>query len=1836
MNFTFPATALALTLSLFSIAGHAAPRTVDIDGNGLIEINDLADLNEIRKNPEGKALYGSSQGCPTDGCFGFELKADLDFDTNGDGKIDANDEYWNDGAGWLPIGKSSSGNAFRAIFEGNGHVIRNLYINRPDTRYIGLFGYADNATIRRVGLTGTLTKIKGQRYVGGVLGYGTATHLQGVFASGAVSSAYTSNAYMGGVAGYLELNSTIEDSVSTANVTAKSKEVGGLVGNLYNSTVNRAFSTGRVYSDETSYVGGLIGYESSSTVTQSYWAIDSSGQSSSYGTSSSNSSYFGITLAELGCATSPDDTNCVSGKTLFENWPTDAAANDGIAWVFDGNGLPTLSLNGRQHRDRDGDGYLDQDDQFPDNYAAAIDADNDGHPDRWTLGCDDECVANSGLTLDMFPETAAAWQDDDMDGFPDSWVDDCDEDCQNASDLTLDPDPLDPYNGTPPDGIVIIDADHNGLIDIHTLDDLNAIRYNLEGTGLKLSANDENNSEGCPPRLVNGQMQRLCRGYELKADLDFDTNGDGKIDANDKYWNNGAGWIPIGNYSSAEAFRAIFKGNGHVIRNLYINRPITSYVGLFGHANNATIRRVGLTGTLTQITGRSYVGGVLGYGKATHLQGVFVSGVLSSAYTSNAYMGGVAGYLELNSTIEDSFSTASVTAKSDYVGGLVGHLNSATVSRAFSTGRVYSPSISNDVGGLIGYAYSSVVDRSYWASDSSGQSNSAGLSGSNSSYFETTLAELGCATPTNNSSCVSGKTLFENWPTDAAANNGIAWVFDGNGLPALSLNGKQYRDRDGDGYLDQDDKWPGNYAAAIDADNDGHPDRWTLGCDDECVANSGLTLDMFPETAAAWQDDDMDGFPDSWADDCDEDCQNASDLTLDPDPLDPYNGTPPDGIVIIDADHNGLIDIHTLDDLNAIRYNLEGTGLKLSANDENNSEGCPPRLVNGQMQRLCKGYELKADLDFDTNGDGEIDVKDGDYWNGGEGWLPIGSSSNAFKAVFEGNGHVIRNLYIRRPNAYGVGLFGYTNNATIRRVGLTGTLTQITGRSEIGGILGYGIATHLQGVFASGALSSAYTSNAYMGGVAGYLTSNSTIEDSFSTVSVTAKSSYAGGLVGYLSNSAVNRTFSTGRVYSDLGSNIGGLIGYASSNIITQSYWATDSSGQSRSNGTSNSNPSYFGITLAELGCASASNNTSCVSGKTLFENWPTGAAANDGIAWVFDGNGLPALSLNGKQYRDRDGDGYLDQDDKWPGNYAAAIDADNDGHPDRWTLGCDDECVANSGLTLDMFPETAAAWQDDDMDGFPDSWADDCDEDCQNASDLTLDSDPLDPYNGTPPDGIVIIDADHNGLIDIHTLDDLNAIRYNLEGTGLKLSANDENNSEGCPPRLVNGQMQRLCRGYELKADLDFDTNGDGKIDENDAYWNDEAGWLPIGSSSSGNAFRAIFEGNGHVIRNLYINRPGTSYIGLFGYANNATIRRVGLTGTLTQITGYSNVGGILGYGTATHLQGVFASGALSSANTSTASMGGVAGYLTSNSTLEDSFSIASVTVKGTWIGGLVGYLSSSTVNRAFSIGRVYSDLGSNIGGLIGYASSSPVTQSYWAIDSSGQSSSYGASNSNSSSYFGVTLADLGCATPTNNSSCVLGKTLFENWPTDAAANNGIAWVFDGNGLPALSLNGKQHRDRDGDGYLDQDDQWPDDYAAAVDADGDGHPDRWTLGCDDECVANSGLTLDMFPETAAAWQDDDMDGFPDSWADDCDVSCQNASDLTLDPDPLDPYNGTPPDGIVIVDADHNGLIEIETLEQLDAIRYNLEGTGLKLSANDENNSEGCPPRLVNGQMQRL
>ena len=81
----------------------------------------------------------------------------------------------------------------------------------------------------------------------------------------------------------------------------------------------------------------------------------------------------------------------------------------------------------------------------------------------------------------------------------------------------------------------------------------------------------------------------------------------------------------------------------------------------------------------------------------------------------------------------------------------------------------------------------------------------------------------------------------------------------------------------------------------------------------------------------------------------------------------------------------------------------------------------PPRGW-AALPPACKGYELDDSLNFD--GDGDVDINDhsGDYWDSGKGWTPIGGASGTYTAVFEGNGHTIANLFINRASGH-LGLF---------------------------------------------------------------------------------------------------------------------------------------------------------------------------------------------------------------------------------------------------------------------------------------------------------------------------------------------------------------------------------------------------------------------------------------------------------------------------------------------------------------------------------------------------------------------------------------------------------------------------------------------------------------------------------------------------------------------------------------------------------------------------------------------------------------------------------------------
>ena len=208
---------------------------------------------------------------------------------------------------------------------------------------------------------------------------------------------------------------------------------------------------------------------------------------------------------------------------------------------------------------------------------------------------------------------------------------------------------------------------------------------------------------------------------------------------------------------------------------------------------------------------------------------------------------------------------------------------------------------------------------------------------------------------------------------------------------------------------------------------------------------------------------------------------------------------------------------------------------------------------------------------------------------------------------------------------------------------------------------------------------------------------------------------------------------------------------------------------------------------------------------------------------------------------------------------------------------------------------------------------------------------------------------------------------------------------------------------------------------------------WTPIGTSS--NPFTGTFDGAGHTISGLYINTPSTSNVGLFGVIKNTAdegktesvapefivskktllIKNLNVTGS---VTGYQNVGGIVGRSEAAGIKDCYFNGnviggynsvgaivGLANAETvitqchSSGSVkgeqrtGGITGYANSNSVVSKCYSDADVT--GTRnVGGIVGTVSGANIVGCFFRGSVTAD--NRVGGVAGYSTMSTVRGVY------------------------------------------------------------------------------------------------------------------------------------------------------------------------------------------------------------------------------------------------
>jgi len=174
----------------------------------------------------------------------------------------------------------------------------------------------------------------------------------------------------------------------------------------------------------------------------------------------------------------------------------------------------------------------------------------------------------------------------------------------------------------------------------------------------------------------------------------------------------------------------------------------------------------------------------------------------------------------------------------------------------------------------------------------------------------------------------------------------------------------------------------------------------------------------------------------------------------------------------------------------------------------------------------------------------DIDCSDTVNWNSGAGFLPVGHGffTTPFTGLLDGDGHIIRNLFINRPGLQGVGLFGW-GKGTIRKVGLVDV--NITGSDRVGGLIGdFGGNTTVSDCFVTGSVTAGNDGGA--GGLAGRLDNGADILRSYAyvTVTTTGSNSLAGGLFGFTlgATGSVQDSFAAGPATAADAGAVGGHI----------------------------------------------------------------------------------------------------------------------------------------------------------------------------------------------------------------------------------------------------------------------------------------------------------------------------------------------------------------------------------------------------------------------------------------------------------------------------------------------------------------------------------------------------------------------------------------------------------------------------------------------------------------------------------------------------------------------
>ncbi|MFR9620705.1 MAG: GLUG motif-containing protein [Rikenellaceae bacterium] len=211
---------------------------------------------------------------------------------------------------------------------------------------------------------------------------------------------------------------------------------------------------------------------------------------------------------------------------------------------------------------------------------------------------------------------------------------------------------------------------------------------------------------------------------------------------------------------SAPTFYGTFDGNGYKISGLYVDES-TGYKGLFYCLSGATIKNLGVSGSVSSSSGGN-VGGIAGYAdfSSTITDCYFVGSVSGSS----SYVGGVVGLVN-SSTVTNCYNTASVSGGGGFVGGVVGCATSSPITNCYNTGAVSSSdSSTSKVGGVVGNASdNSHITNCYNTGEVSGLYRSiGGVAGSTSGLTLINCYNLGGVSGNSTGQYIGGVVGYVN------------------------------------------------------------------------------------------------------------------------------------------------------------------------------------------------------------------------------------------------------------------------------------------------------------------------------------------------------------------------------------------------------------------------------------------------------------------------------------------------------------------------------------------------------------------------------------------------------------------------------------------------------------------------------------------------------------------------------------------------------------------------------------------------------------------------------------------------------------------------------------------------------------------------------------------------------------------------------------------------------------------------------------------------------------------------------------------------------------------